>query len=381
MKDNKPGFLRKLLRYTLLLLNVGSVVWIALCALAAVKSPLEVRHLALFTLTTPFAILANVLFVIIWLFTSKKIRSLLSLVALMVCYKLIFVVFGFHFGDNDMAKANDRLRVATWNVHGMGIFKVPRDKAFEKDILNYLKEMDADILCLPEYSVPKTDSMKPYARKIMENGNYPEYRFHYDNTLGTTIFLGTAVFTRHQFFNYKAHALAEYTFLLQGDVALPGGDTMRTFYVHLSTFGLSDDEKAYIEYVKKNSSALTNSLGLTRSFVWKFNYAFEKRAEETDKAAAIIAKSPYPVMICGDFNDLPGSYTYTKLRGNLNDAFADKGQLLGRTYSQILPTLRIDHLFYDPKILKIVGFDCPHTELSDHRPVIANFEIIRKAGR
>jgi hypothetical protein len=82
LKDNKPGFLRKLLRYTLLLLNVGSVVWIALCALAAVKSPLEVSHLALVTLTTPFAIIANVLFVFIWLFTSKKIRSLFSVFTL-----------------------------------------------------------------------------------------------------------------------------------------------------------------------------------------------------------------------------------------------------------------------------------------------------------
>lgn len=380
MKNKQPGFIRRLLSYTLLLLNIGSVIWLGLCAYAANTSPVEVKYIALLTLTTPFAVLANVFFVFIWLFTSKKLRSLLSVVVLVVCYKLIFTIFGFNYGNNDMGKAPDRIRIMTWNVHGMGIFKVPRDKAFEKEILNYLKANDADIMCLPEYSVPKTDPLKPYGKKIISDGKYVDYRFHYDNTLGTTIFLGTAAYSRYPFHNYVAHQLAEYTFLLQGDVALPGADTVRMFFVHLSTFGLSDDEKAYIEYVKQNSSALANSLGLTRSFVWKFNYAFVKRAEEADKTAAIIAKSPYPVIVCGDFNDLPGSYTYTKIRGKLNDAFVDKGRLFGRTYSQILPTLRIDHIFYDPSALKIVGLECPHTELSDHRPVIANFEIIPKAG-
>ena len=121
---------------------------------------------------------------------------------------------------------------------------------------------------------------------------------------------------------------------------------------------------------------MKNVLDRSKTFVVKFNNAFAKRAAEADKAAAIIAKSPYPVVLCGDFNDLPGSYTYMTMRGNRNDAFLDKGKGFGRSYNRILPTLRIDHFFYDPTALKLVGFSCPNTTLSDHNPLITNFEII-----
>lgn len=87
------------------------------------------------------------------------------------------------------------------------------------------------------------------------------------------------------------------------------------------------------------------------------------------------------MLICGDLNDLPGSYTYTKLKGNLKDAFAEKGFGLGRTYNQILPTLRIDYILYDPRLLQIRGFSSPVLSLSDHNPVIANFEIAPKPRR
>jgi endonuclease/exonuclease/phosphatase family metal-dependent hydrolase len=291
------------------------------------------------------------------------------------------MIFGFHyFGQNDMQKAPGRIRIVTWNAHGMGIFNVPHSKPFDNRLLDFIKNIDADVLCLPEYHVPKTDVMKPFSRKIITNNQYVDFRFKDDNSLGTTIFLGTAVFSKYTFRNYVAHRLAEYTYLLQGDVDLPGGQTIRMFFVHLSTFGFSDDDKAYIDYVKKHSSFRGKALGYSRSFLWKFNYAFARRASEVDKAASIIAQSPYPIVLCGDFNDLPGSYTYTKLRGNLSDAFLEKGRGFGRTYNEIIPTLRIDHMFYDPKVLKPVGYSSEFTSLSDHNPVIVNFEIIPMAA-
>jgi len=381
LKQSKTSIISRIFGHFFLLANIGAIIWLAICAYGAYVNPINMRHVALFTVTTPLAIIANIFFVFFWLFTKRKLRFLLSLITLAACYKIIMMIFGFnYFGQNDMQKAPGRIRIVTWNAHGMGVFNVPHSKSFDNRLIDFIQETNADILCLPEYHVPKTDVMKPFARKIIANNQYMDFRFKDDNTLGTTIFLGTAVFSKYTFKNYVAHRLAEYTYLLQGDVDLPGGQTVRMFFVHLSTFGFSDDDKAYIEYVKKHSSFMGKGLGYSRSFLWKFNYAFARRASEVDKAASIIAQSPYPIVLCGDFNDLPGSYTYTKLRGNLSDAFLEKGKGFGRTYNEIFPTLRIDHMFYDPKALKPVGYSCSRTSLSDHNPVMVNFEIIPKAA-
>ncbi len=113
----------------------------------------------------------------------------------------------------------------------------------------------------------------------------------------------------------------------------------------------------------------------SRSYLWKFNYAFLRRARETKVARKAIEASPSPVIVCGDMNDLPASYTYTCMSEGLKDAFLQRGSGLGRTYSRLSPTLRIDYIFYTPMAMRCIGYKAPYTPLSDHIPVIANFQI------
>jgi endonuclease/exonuclease/phosphatase family metal-dependent hydrolase len=378
VKKNRPGILARILANLLLLLNLGAIAWLCLCAAAAYISPAELEYISLFSLTTPFAIVANIFFVLLWLFSRPKLRALLSIVALVGCYKVTTTIFGLNFfRHNDLTPGPNKVKIISWNVHGMGIFNKPVNKQFDSSLIEFIKKEDADILCFPEFYTPRKSVLEPFTGKILQNNGYIDYRFNIDNPLNT-IYLGTAIFSKYTLKNYEAHELSPYIYLLQGDILFSENNILRVFFLHLTSFGLSDKDKAYIEEAKKRNTDIDNDLGKSRSFISKFNNAFTRRAAEAEKAAAIIAASPYPVLIAGDFNDLPGSYTYTTLRGNLKDAFLEQGIGLGRTYNMILPTIRIDHIFYDPTALRLTGFTCPYTPYSDHNPVITNFEILEK---
>ncbi|MGH2645903.1 MAG: endonuclease/exonuclease/phosphatase family protein, partial [Chitinophagaceae bacterium] len=82
-------------------------------------------------------------------------------------------------------------------------------------------------------------------------------------------------------------------------------------------------------------------------------------------------------ILCGDFNDTPNSYAYFKISKNLQDAFLKKGFGLGRTYSTIAPTLRIDYILASPSF-SVQSYHCIKKVLSDHYPVISTISFQRK---
>jgi endonuclease/exonuclease/phosphatase (EEP) superfamily protein YafD len=87
--------------------------------------------------------------------------------------------------------------------------------------------------------------------------------------------------------------------------------------------------------------------------------------------------SPYPVIVAGDFNDTPVSYTYRVMRRGLNDAFVEAGYGAGFTYRGKYPPNRIDYIIYGEGI-ECTDFDIVKVRYSDHYPVIAYF---RRADR
>lgn len=372
-------FLSKLRRFigrSLFFFNILAAIWLLLCLAAGFISPLRAGYLGIFSLSIPFAVLVNVLFLFIWLWSKRKWRLLLPLLALLVSYRIVIPAFGWnYFSRQDWEQGEDRLKVMLWNVHGLGIYDRPVDPATPQKILSVIKEQDPDILCLVEFYADYKDALKPYAAKWKRDLGYREYRFVYDNTLGWKIYVGIALFSKYPIHNMQEVWLAHNVNMMQADVDLPGGQTCRLFLCHLQSFLLRDTDKAYIEEMKKKKGDVKDKLNHSRSYAGKFSRAFNLRALQADSIAGVIARSPYPVIVCGDMNDVPGSYAYNTVKGGLRDVFVRKGAGFGRTYNRISPTLRIDCIFYDAAAFRPLACISPKTSLSDHNPVIANFEI------
>jgi endonuclease/exonuclease/phosphatase family metal-dependent hydrolase len=58
----------------------------------------------------------------------------------------------------------------------------------------------------------------------------------------------------------------------------------------------------------------------------------------------------------------------------MKNAFAEKGAWLGRTFSGIAPTLRIDNIFAD-KRYEVLQYVRVKKKLSDHFPILADLDL------
>jgi endonuclease/exonuclease/phosphatase family metal-dependent hydrolase len=100
------------------------------------------------------------------------------------------------------------------------------------------------------------------------------------------------------------------------------------------------------------------------------------RAVQAATIQAQLAKSPYPTIITGDFNDVPSSYTYKQIKGKMQDAFLKKGFGIGATYMNLSPTLRIDYIMAD-KRWQVKGWESLDENLSDHHMIMADLQLVK----
>ncbi|MBM3923858.1 MAG: hypothetical protein FJ338_03205 [Sphingomonadales bacterium] len=144
-------------------------------------------------------------------------------------------------------------------------------------------------------------------------------------------------------------------------------DTLRWVNLHLASNQISPPELSPVQALElKSDSSQRTIKGILR----KIAYSARLRAKQSDLIRAFMDESPYPLLVTGDFNDLPYSFAVKRIQQKLKDSFESKGQGMGNTYARTFPSFRIDHVMVDPRFHvlshELVGF-----RYSDHYPVVA----------
>lgn len=163
------------------------------------------------------------------------------------------------------------------------------------------------------------------------------------------------------------------------DVALAPGDTVRVFNCHLASLRLT---KSQIDAVSAQDVNRERARTLRETYR-NLMGAFLRRASEARMLARAVEVSPFPVVVCGDFNDTPLSYTFhtvcrARPGGDGGAPLAEArrpGRLgLARTYRGNLPPLRIDYLFASARVRTwdYMEHDLP---TSDHKALSATLEL------
>lgn len=147
--------------------------------------------------------------------------------------------------------------------------------------------------------------------------------------------------------------------------------TIRVYSIHLQSNKVSEDADKVIEKgdIKNKKTWLD-----IRSVLAKIKRGTQQRIDQAQVIIEHMEKSPYPIILCGDFNDSPLSYTYHIIAKKLKDTFQEKGSGFGTTYAGNIPALRIDYILVDRK-LKTLDCSIIREEYSDHYPVISTIGI------
>ena len=256
------------------------------------------------------------------------------------------------------------IKIMSYNVGNYwDIVDSQRDKQNVKnDIIEIIKSQNPDIVCLQESGGWNDNNAKEFAEKI--NLKYYKFSTKITNVIFSKFPLNDDDFTKS--FNEKNDI---------STIALADAGELGSFYiecVHLQSFMISKEE---IEYLNDAKNYVENSETMGKSVLFKLKDGFEKRTEHTKKLVENLPDTGIPIIICGDFNDTPLSYTYHQLRkAGLTDAFLEVGDGIGKTYCGKLPMLRIDYFWHSENIVPMT-FDRVTRKLSDHYPIIMTFNV------
>lgn len=314
-------------------------------------------------------------------FRSCRRWALLSLAALLIGWPNIHTFFAFHrAAEFTLEKPPHALRVLTWNVRSWDEFITKKRDASGHRIkmLEFIGQQQADVVCLQEFF--ESHNPKEFASNIAylrDQLHFPYYFFSRDYRRYDGVYEeGVAIFSKYPItdtlmLHYtKSGGIRATESLIATDLDVDG-QTVRIFTTHLQSVLFRSKDFHDIEIIKNVDDSI---LQASRSIIKKLRVAYRSRGNQAEQVRAELDQSPHPALICGDFNDVPNSYTYFTIRGHWQDAFNSKGFGIGRTYVHLSPTLRIDYIMADPRlpVLQCRKFSLPY---SDHSPVMADLQL------
>lgn len=252
-----------------------------------------------------------------------------------------------------------QLTVVTYNTNGMLVDKKLEDKLA---MLDYVKKLDADIVCLQEVLVYKNPNRftLPDLREAMREYPYTYYDFKVYNSRRQ---FGNVVFSRYPLINKQTIRYESQSNISSQCDVVVGQDTLRLVVNHLESFRLNNSDFSL--------DSLTANTLRESSLNRKLTYASRLRRQQAYSVRKAIHHSPYPVIAVGDFNAIPLSAVYWIMNTGLRDCYAESSVgRYGSTYERKGIRVRIDYIFTS-RALKPLACRVGKERYSDHYPVIA----------
>lgn len=360
-------FLASIFRIIAALVTLALYGVTAFSAWSGCIDPLQYAMPAVLLLAFPALIIATGAVALIWLVSRGRIMALCGLMAVIVSLPQL-LLFSPVAHPGKAATGHPEFTLISYNIcHGLDreYPERPGSRSFD-----YVMSSGADVVILQE--------MFNFHHKVNPNINdslVAEYRRHYPYVI-ETVNHDMMALSKYPIRRLPTPFFYEVCYLFfdayEVDVK---GRPVTILNLHLTSYDLTTGERNVATTIHGGADALRNACLLWDTIRPKLTDAFRMRAHCAEVVRDYLRGIDGPVVVCGDFNDVPGSWAWrTVMSAGLRDAYAETALGPMTTFNAHNLYFHIDQMMYRGAIrpLKVWRGDL---KSSDHYPIEARFEL------
>ena len=305
----------------------------------------------------PILIAANIVLILYWIIRRKWLFLAIPVLTVACCIPYIGTYYQFSL-ENPQKNTQNGLKIASYNV---AMFKRETSGFMAQDILAEMRRQKVDILCMQEYNEISGDQKN--------SESYKEY-FPYQQVGRSDM----VIFSRYPITGSKTILFEETNnSAMWADINVNGKE-FRVFNVHLETTGINGtlhraSKTMFQQHQEVDKSRLMNAI------VGNYTLGLMFRSGQAITIANEKRESEKPTILCGDFNDVPYSFVYNTVKGDMVDGFKECGAGWMYTYRGMKnKPVRIDYIFHDESIKGLAYYKTDLT-YSDHFPVFMKIAL------
>jgi endonuclease/exonuclease/phosphatase family metal-dependent hydrolase len=359
----------KVFNKIVLFLNWALILLLLGAYLAAFISPVQLWFVAFLGLAFPIIFIANSFFVLYWLINLNW----------NIIYSLVALIIGINvsqrflqFGTKKENVSDNYINIVDFNTHAFDAFE---DGDYAPELFfETLNEIKPDVMCFQEFVSYDTKKDKAMFKQLVTE--YKDFYTHNmqaneDKITGYSI----SILSRYPIVNsgFVERVNSNGNSTIYADIKYKN-DTIRIINTHLKSIAFDKNDFQTVAEIEADKNEKEVGLLDIKSIAGKLKRAFITRSKQAEFIQKFIQKSPYKIILTGDFNDSPASYAYNIIKGDMKDAFIESGSGFSSTYIGKMPSFRIDYILAD-KNFEIVNYKPYKMNFSDHKMLSATVKI------
>ena len=340
---------QKYFSFTILIITVLLMIFTIVGLYGGDVQPAGNTARAMLVYALPVLIAADFVLLVFWLVMRRWHWALIPLIAILCCIPYSQTIY--QFGSIDAtADSKPGVKIATYNV---ARFSRETSGFIAQDILSEMKKQKVDVVCFQEYNDQCGDKKN--------SDSYKDY-FPY-MAMGESDMM---IYSRYPIIKSK-----NLNFEMTNNSAMWAeinvkGTALRVYNAHLETTGINTTLHKAGKLINQGLDVESNAL--LRAFYGNYTLGMIARSGQANVLAMDMRDCELPVIVCGDFNDVPYSYVYNTMLGDKVDGFKECGSGFMYTFRGGNKKVRIDYIFHD-KGMTGLSYYKRELSYSDHNPV------------